>query len=283
MTEIEGRSPGRLALRAVRFAYGSQLVLDGLDLDVQTGERLAILGPNGAGKSTLLRILAGTLAPQGGRALLDGTDLRSMRGAERARRIAFVPQESRVGFDFSVLEVVLMGRSPRLGLLGIEGKRDLEKVREALEFTDAAHLSDRPISRLSSGERQRVLLARALAQEPETILLDEPTAFLDLGHQVRIHRLLEDLNRERGTTVVFVSHDLNLAARYAARLVLLSRGRIAADGAPGGVLTVETIRAAYGVEVRILPDPVSRTPTVFTLGPSEPRNSGASCHPRRQR
>lgn len=262
--------PARLALRGVGFAYGREPVLDGLDLDVGTAERLAILGPNGAGKSTLLRLMAGTLSPTRGRVFLDGAELASISGAERARRIAFVPQESRVAFDFTVFEIVLMGRSPRLGLLGIEGKADLRQVRLCLEFTDTADLADRPISRISSGERQRVLLARALAQEPEVVLLDEPTAFLDLGHQVLIHRLLEALNRERGMTVVFVSHDVNLAARHAARIVFLARGRIVADGDPAGVVTAETIRSSYGVEARVLSDPVSGTPAVFAVGLSTP-------------
>jgi iron complex transport system ATP-binding protein len=258
----------RLSLRAVSFAYSQTRVLDGIDLDVRAGERLAILGPNGAGKSTVLRLLAGTLTPDAGRVLLDGGDLAAMRGADRARRLAFVPQESRVAFDFTVLEIVLMGRSPRLGLLGIEGAHDLEIARRALAFTDAEALAERPISQLSSGERQRVLLARALAQEPDTILLDEPTAFLDLGHQVRIHRLLSGLHRERGTTVVFVSHDLNLAARYADRIVLLAEGRILRDGTPAQVLTPDALRAAYGVEVRLVTDPELEAPTVVVLGPA---------------
>jgi len=258
----------RLSLRAVSFAYSENRVLDRIDLEVRAGERLAILGPNGAGKSTVLRLLAGTLTPDAGQVLLDGVDLAAMRGADRARRLAFVPQESRVAFDFTVLEIVLMGRSPRLGLLGIEGVHDLEIARRALAFTDAEALAERPISQLSSGERQRVLLARALAQEPDTILLDEPTAFLDLGHQVRIHRLLSGLHQERGTTVVFVSHDLNLAARYADRIVLLAGGRILRDGPPAQVLTPDALRAAFGVEVRLVTDPELEAPTVVVLGPA---------------
>jgi iron complex transport system ATP-binding protein len=255
-------------LRGVSFAYAGARVLEGIDLDVRPGERLAILGPNGAGKSTVLRLLAGTLAPDAGQVFLDGAVLASLRGADRARRVAFVPQETRVAFDFTVLEIVLMGRSPRLGLLGIEGAKDLEIARQALAFTDAEALAERPISQLSSGERQRVLLARALAQEPDTILLDEPTAFLDLGHQVRIHRLLAGLHRDRGTTVVFVSHDLNLAARYADRIVLLAGGRILQDGPPARVLTPEAVRAAFGVDVRVIADPALDSPTVVVVGPA---------------
>lgn len=258
----------RLSVRNVTFRYRNLGVLDGVDLDVAPGETLALLGPNGAGKSTLLRIMAGTLPPGEGDVLLDGTALASLRGAKRARRLAFVPQETRLVFDFTVLEIALMGRFPRLGLLGIEGKSDIAAARRALDLTGVAGLAGRPISHLSSGERQRVLLARALAQEPETILLDEPTAFLDLGHQVRIHRLLAALNRERGLTIVFVSHDLNLAARYASRVALLSEGRIIAQGPPATVLTPETLRGAYGVDARVGFDPEIGVPIVQVLGPA---------------
>lgn len=276
-------APGaRLTLRGVSYAYDEAKVLDRIDLEVRAGQRLAILGPNGAGKSTVLRLLAGTLAPDAGLVLLDGTDLLSLRGAERARRVAFVPQETRVAFDFTVLEIVLMGRSPRLGLLGIEGAHDLEIARQALALTGAADLAERPISHLSSGERQRVLLARALAQEPDTILLDEPTAFLDLGHQVRIHRLLAGLNRDRGTTIVFVSHDLNLAARYADRIVLLRGGRILQDGPPAQVLTPDAVRAAFGVEIHVVIDPALDAPTVVVIGPAEAEPSPPQTEPHRE-
>jgi len=292
-TAEQGKLPAaRLSLRGVSFAYDdirvaskfararsdASYVLRDIDLDVRAGERLAILGPNGAGKSTVLRLLAGTLSPDSGKVLLDGADISSLRGTERARRLAFVPQETRVAFDFTVLEIVLMGRSPRLGLLGIEGAHDVEIARQALELTGTAHLAERPISRLSSGERQRVLLARALAQEPDTILLDEPTAFLDLGHQVRIHRLLAGLHRERGTTLVFVSHDLNLAARYADRIVLLASGRVLQDGPPAQVLTPDSVRAAYGVEVRIVDDPALGAPTVVVMGPASEESTAGGAY-----
>jgi iron complex transport system ATP-binding protein len=261
---------GEISLRGAGFSYGSAATLQGVDLTIARGDRLAIIGANGAGKTTLLRLLAGALAPTSGRVALDGVPLHSIRGAQRARRIAFVPQESRLAFDFSVFEIVLMGRSPRLGLLGIEGARDLEQARLALESTDTSPLADRPLSSLSSGERQRVFLARALAQEPEIILLDEPTAFLDLGHQIRLLLMLEKWNRECGMSVVFVSHDLSLAARHADRIVVLSRGRVVADGAPEDVLTPEILRSSFGVEARMIHDPVTHSPTLVVSGPSEP-------------
>lgn len=268
------------SMRGVSFRYGPEPVLEGIDLDIAAGAQVGILGPNGAGKSTMLRLLAGILAPAKGRVFLGGLDLASIKSAHRARQIAFVPQGSRMAFDFSVMEIVLMGRSPRLGLLGIEGESDLKEARRALEFTDLLDFAERPMSSLSSGERQRVVIARALAQQAETLLLDEPTAFLDLGNQVRIHKILEDLNRERRTTVVFVSHDLNLAARHAARLIVLAKGRILADGPPEAVLTPATLRSAYGVEARIVPDPTSGVPTVFVVGPAAPGGAPPAPSPR---
>ena len=258
----------RLELQDVTFGYADTPVLEGLSLAVRAGERLALVGPNGAGKSTLLRILAGTVRPARGSVRLDGVPLETMPGAERARRIAYVPQECRVAFDFTVYELVLMGRSPWLGWLGVEGARDLAEVDRALAFTETRSLAERPVSHLSSGERQRVLLARAIAQNAQTILLDEPTAFLDLGHQVRIHRLLATLNAERGATVLFVSHDLGLAARHASRLVVLHRGRIAADGPPADVLTPALLHDVYGVEARIRADADTGSPSVTVLGPA---------------
>ena len=236
--------PGCLRARGVTFSYdaaeagGGRAIIHGLDLDIAAGEFVGILGPNGAGKTTLLRIMAGALRP-----------------AERARLMAFVPQESRPGFDFSVLGLVLMGRAPHLGLLGIEGKADLEIARQALAFTGASALAERAFSTLSTGEKQRVVLARALAQQALVFLLDEPTAFLDLGHQVRIYELLARLREETGATIIVASHDLNLAGRYCTRLVLLRPGEVVADGAAEAVLTEERIRDVYGVRARVWLDP----------------------------
>ena len=253
--------PGCLRARGVTFSYdaaeagGGRAIIHGLDLDIAAGEFVGILGPNGAGKTTLLRIMAGALRPQGGTVELFGRPMDSLRPAERARLMAFVPQESRPGFDFSVLGLVLMGRAPHLGLLGIEGKADLEIARQALAFTGASALAERAFSTLSTGEKQRVVLARALAQQALVFLLDEPTAFLDLGHQVRIYELLARLREETGATIIVASHDLNLAGRYCNRLVLLRPGEVVADGAAEAVLTEERIRDVYGVRARVWLDP----------------------------
>ena len=228
-----------------------------VDIDIGEGEFVALLGPNGAGKTTLLRLLGGMLRPLTGSVTLFGRVLDSLGLAQKALWMAFVPQESRPTFDFSVLELVLLGRWPHLGLLGIEGKRDVEIARESLRFTGVVDLAGRPFGSLSAGEKQRVLLARALAQQARVVLLDEPTAFLDLGHQVRIYELLRRLCREFGTTLLVASHDLNLAGRYCGRLVLMHQGEVVRDGAPREVLTEELIRSTYGVEAQVRHDPVA--------------------------
>lgn len=231
------------------------------------GESVGLIGPNGSGKTTLLRLLCGLLRPESGEVLLRDRPVRGLRPKERARVLALVPQESRELFDFSLLEVVLMGRSPHLPRLALEGPQDYAAARRALADMDLAGREDRQLLELSSGERQRALIARALAQEPGIILLDEPTAFLDLRHRLEIHEILARLNRERRLTVVTVSHDLNLAARYAARLIVLDRGRIAADGDPASVLTPGLLRSVYETEALVAPDPATGAPCVFPRAP----------------
>jgi iron complex transport system ATP-binding protein len=198
-------------------------------------------------------------------------DLATITARERARKIAVVPQETRILFDFTVREMVLMGRGPHLGLFGIEGPRDREIARAAMETTRIDRLADRPFRTLSGGERQRVLIARALTQEPRLLLLDEPTAFLDLEHQLAVYDLLTHLNRESGLTLVLASHDVNLAARHCNRLVLLHEGRVFADGSPAEVLRAENFRAVYGVEVDLRPDPASGIPYVVPTAVSATR------------
>jgi iron complex transport system ATP-binding protein len=261
-------SAAALAMEQLFFAYGETPILAGLDLSVATGTITGILGPNGSGKTTLVRLASAALRPSAGRIDLFGDDLASLPARERARRVAVVPQETHPVFEFTVDEIVRMGRAPHLGLLGLEKPHDRKIAREAMERCEVAELSVRSFRALSGGERQRVMLARALAQEARLLLLDEPTAFLDLKHRLAVYALLGRLHVERGLTVVVVSHDINLAARYCDRLVLLRRGSIAADGTPAEVLRPDPIRAVYEVEVEVRTDPSSGRPFVIPLAPS---------------
>ena len=257
-----------LAFERVEFAYGRTPILSGIELSIARGSITGVLGPNGTGKTTLVRLASAALRPSAGRIALFGDDLATLPARERARRVAVVPQETHPVFEFTVDEIVRMGRAPHLGLLGIEGPRDRKIARESMELCEVAYLSGRSFRALSGGERQRVLLARALAQEARLLLLDEPTAFLDLKHRLAVYALLGRLHRERELSVVVVSHDINLAARHCDRLVLLRCGAVAADGTPEEVLRPEPIRSVYEVDVEIRTDPSSGRPFVIPLSPS---------------
>jgi iron complex transport system ATP-binding protein len=243
--------------------YGDVEALRGVSLGIAAGEFVGVLGPNGSGKSTLVKALSRVLRPASGQVRLDGTDLWRMGAREVARRVAVVPQDAPAPFDFTALEVVLMGRSPHLSRLAAEGREDLRIAREAMERTDCWRFARRPITQLSGGERQRVTLARALAQEPRLLLLDEPTSHLDLGYQMETLERLAALNAQSGTTLLAVLHDLNLAAAFCPRLVLLAQGQIVADGAPEEVLAPGRLREVYRVDVLVQPDPVHGRPHVF--------------------
>jgi iron complex transport system ATP-binding protein len=237
-----------LEARDLYFSYVEGApILAGLDLSVRAGMFLGVVGPNGAGKSTLLHLLTGAFRPDRGQVLLAGRPLREWRRRDVARRIGVVPQAESLTFPFRVDEVVLMGRTPYLtGLLSTETAADHEAAARALDAVGVSHLAARRLDELSGGERQMVLVARALAQEPEILLLDEPTASLDLAHQQQIFRLLVKLNRERGLTVIAVTHDLNLAALFCAELAVLHEGRIRSQGSPAKILTAELLGSVYG-------------------------------------
>ena len=228
-----------------------------MTFEVGRGQIVGLLGPNGSGKTTLLRILSGILRPASGRVALNGTEVGRLSHRELARQIAVVPQETHATFDFSVLDIVLMGRYPHLGAFELEGIADLEIAREALAATGTTAFESRQFATLSGGEKQRVVIASALAQASALLLLDEPTASLDLGYQFEIAALLGRLNRTRGTTMVVSTHDLNLAGRYCGRLVLMHEGELVRDGPPREVLTEELIRSTYGVEAQVRHDPVA--------------------------
>jgi iron complex transport system ATP-binding protein len=256
-----------LTLSGVEFGYGARPLFRGVDLALCDGEMTAVLGPNGSGKTTLVRLASGHLRPQAGSIRLGERDLATLNARERARSISVVPQETTLTFRYTVDEVVMMGRAPHQGLLGVESAADREQVDLALERTGAGELARRPFDELSGGERQRVVLARALAQQPRVLLLDEPTSFLDLKHRLLIYDLLTRLNEETGLTVLVVSHDINLVARHCRRLLLLQDGAVQADGAPVEVLVPENIRAVYGVDSEVRVDPVTGRPYVVALPP----------------
>lgn len=234
-------------VRDLRFRYegAERSALDGVSLRVNAGDLYAVIGPNGSGKSTLLKLLLGTLTPSEGSVGYSGRPVDEWNRKALAQRIGVVPQGEETVFPITVREMVGMGRYPHLGLLGRPGAEDREAIDEALQRCDVMEFAERSISKLSGGERQRVLIARALAQRPTTLVLDEPTVSLDIRHEMEIFELLAELVAQDGVTVVLVTHHLNLAARYAERLLLLDRGIPAAEGPPAEVLTKETIERVY--------------------------------------
>ncbi len=255
-----------LKITELSAGYDRRPVLHGLSLELQSGELLGIIGPNGCGKSTLIKTLSGVLKPKGGQVWLEGRDLLRMKAEERARLVGVVAQNSSLPPAFTAAEIVLFGRTPHLGAFQNESEADWLIVREAMEAADCWHMAARPVSELSGGERQRVLFALALAQQPHLLLLDEPTTYLDINYQVEIMDIAADwLKTEPGRGAIAVFHDLNLAAQYCRRIILLAAGRILATGSPQEVITADNIRQAYGATVFIAPHPVNQLPTTFIL------------------
>lgn len=255
-----------LTLKKVGFKYETLWALKGIDLHVGAGEILGILGPNGSGKSTLLKIVDAILVPQEGKVLINNRDIGSLGRSSLAREVAMVAQENYFRFSFSTLEVVLMGRFPHLKRLQFEGERDMEVALNALSATHALELAERSIHELSAGERQRVLIARALAQEPKIMLLDEPTSFLDLKFKREIFQLIASLSLEKGLSVVVVSHDIDLAAQYCHRVMLLRDGSIYEMGEPDQVITAANVEAVYDCPVLVDKNPATGTPRVSLMG-----------------
>lgn len=257
-----------LAASNVSYAYGRGgciAAISDVTLQVAAGEMVALLGPNGSGKSTLLRNLSGVLRPRKGHVQVFGVELDRLTPRERALRIGFVPQQVHIRFPFTVREVVMMGRSPHQGAMGIEGPDDVDIVTRSMELVRVTHLAGRTVEQLSGGEAQRVAIAQALAQESDILLLDEPTSHLDINFQAEIMDLLLHLNRTRGLTVLISLHDLNLASVYCQRVFLLRGGRLLAEGPPARVLTEERIRDTYGADVRVAPHPFSDAPMIVLV------------------
>jgi iron complex transport system ATP-binding protein len=240
-----------LEARDLSFAYGERPVLRGVGITVRRGEIVGVLGPNGSGKSTLVRILSGVLAGYTGSARLDGEEIDRAPRRKLARALAVVPQEPVFGFPFTAMEIVLMGRHPHLAGLAFESESDLRLAMTALERCGVAELAARPIHELSSGERQRVVFARALAQQPRALLLDEPASFLDVRHQVEIYDIVRRLATEEGCGVLTVMHDLNLAAEYCDRIYLIQNGRIEAEGPTEEVFTYTNLTRVFRTEVYV--------------------------------
>ena len=251
-----------LSIDDVSIRYEARTVLRNISFDVNPGEVLALIGPNGVGKSTLIRACSGTLKPIHGRVTIGGQDAQRLRLEDRAKLIAVVPQAVRLPESFSVVETVLMGRTPYVGWLGRESEKDRLAVQAALDRTSTLELADRPIGELSGGEQQRVLIARALAQSARTLLLDEPTAQLDLKHQASVLSLVRDLAHAENYAVLIALHDLNLAAQYADRVALLSNGTVAAIGTSEEVLTEAHLSPAYGLRITVYEHPAHGAPLV---------------------
>ncbi|MDH4205358.1 MAG: ABC transporter ATP-binding protein [Desulfobacteraceae bacterium] len=257
-----------ITAKNLSHSFGENIVLRNVSFHIPKRDFFIIIGPNGSGKTTLMKIISGILKPQNGELKILNRSIDQYHRKALARTIAFVPQMTFADFPFTVTEIVLMGRSPYLGMLGLEGENDLEIANQAIAFTGLENLAHRKLDQLSGGEQQRVFIARAICQEPDIILLDEPTASLDLAYQVRIMDLMEKLKTEKGITVVMVSHDVNLAAMYADHLLLLHNGQVMCQGLPDEVITYQTLEAAYGCTLLVDESPLGKSPRV-TLVPQK--------------
>ena len=254
-----------LEISQVYFSYFDGLVLHNIDLSVKTGEMVGLLGPNGSGKTTLIKLASGVLKPTQGEIRLDGDHLSTLSRRSIARRVAVVPQQFHIPFAFTIDEVVMLGRTPFLRVLAEEGEADRRVVSDTLELVGISDLAERRFDELSGGERQKVILAMALAQQPELLLLDEPTLHLDIAHQMEILELVKGLNTEQGLTVIAAMHDLNLAALYFDRLILLKEGKVWADGTPNQVLTEVSISEVFSALVRVEQHPLTGVPHIVVM------------------
>jgi iron complex transport system ATP-binding protein len=264
-----------IEISGVSFAYTDGQVLHDINLTIRAGEMVGLLGPNGSGKTTLIKLASGILRPGQGEISIDGADLGRLKRKMVARSVAVMPQQFHIPFAFNVGEVVMLGRIPFIRALAGETAVDRKAVDRALEIVGSATLEHRRFDELSGGERQKVILAMVLAQQPQLLLLDEPTVHLDITHQVEILELVRKLNREQGITVVAAMHDLNMASLYFNRLVLLKEGSIAVDGTPMEVITEGVLRRVYGLTARVEPHPESGAPQVIVM-PSTSGDCGRS-------
>ncbi len=253
----------KLELQNVSLAYNGRVVVKGVTFQVMPGEVVGLIGPNGSGKSTIIKAISRVISLYSGRIFVDGKDIFRMRRGDLARLLGVVPQMPLLPSVFTAFEVVLMGRNPHLGLLQYEGRKDLAITWQAMERTATRSFAERKVGELSGGEIQRIVIARVLAQEPKSILLDEPTANLDISHQVVVLDLIKNLCRENSLTVLIALHDLNLASQYCDRLVLINNGQVHAQGTPREVINSRNIKEVYGVEGCVYTHPVNGLPTVL--------------------
>lgn len=253
----------KLEVNNLTLAYGKTAVIDNMSFSVNKGEMLGLIGPNGSGKSTLIKAVSHVITPRSGQVLLDGNDVSAVHRSDLARLLSVVPQTPILPSSFSAFEIVLMGRNPHLGLLRYESEKDMEITYQAMERTATLPFADRRIGELSGGEIQRIVIARALAQETEVILLDEPTANLDINHQLEILDLIRSLCTRNHLTVIITLHDLNLAAQYCEKLVLIRKGVLHAEGTPEEVITTANIKDVYGTDNCVYTHPVNGRPTVL--------------------
>lgn len=244
-----------LSVENLKFGYKKELVLKDISFKIKKGEFVSIIGPNGSGKSTILKLLNHLYSPKIGEILIEGKNINSFRRKDLARKMALVPQDTFLDYEFTVEDVVLMGRHPHKKRFHKDNEDDLRIVEEALELTNTTDLRDKLINEISGGERQRVIIARALAQNPSIILLDEPTSHLDINHQIEILNLLKKLNEEKDTTIIVVIHDINLASRYSDNLILVHEGEIMDIGSPEKVITEKNIKEIYNLDVIIEKNP----------------------------
>ena len=260
-----------LEAQDLTLAYDKTDVVRGLELSVETGKVTALIGPNGCGKSTLLRGLARLMKPKAGYVTLDGREIQRVPTKQIAKRLGLLPQGPNAPEGLTVRELVAQGRYPHQGFFQQWSQEDERALQDALETTTMTEFADRPLDALSGGQRQRAWIAMTLAQETDTLLLDEPTTFLDIAHQVEVMDLLTELNKDKDRTVVVVLHDLNQAARYAHTLVMMKAGQIYAQGGPEEVMTAENLQEAFGLEAYVIPDPVSGAPMCIPMGKNCPR------------
>ena len=265
---MNGNRPQAISAQDLTYEVEGSTLLDGVDIHADHGKLVGLIGPNGAGKTTLLRTISGILRYRHGSVRLEGEDLRSLSPKDVAATLALVPQIAPYTYGFTSLELVLMGRYPHLGRFQIEGKEDDRIARDAMRLTETEQFADRTLDTLSGGERQRVFVARALAQQPRILLMDEPTANLDVLHQLKVLDLVRQLVDD-GLTAVAAIHDLNMAARYCDKLVLLNKGHVLAEGSPAEVLTPKTIESAFGVKSAVYRDPITESLAISLIGPAD--------------